>query len=164
MDQKCQTLIDSLNTSYSLNESFEEFIECTEEDSMPYIIEVKSKDEKTEIARLTVQVVPETKTVKIFDVVRKTRGKNNSYKGIGKQLIFLAACKAASLDFSLELSATPYSENDKLFDYYNSLGLTRQGNIRGSGKNRGLTYKTNSSKLQEIIGKMTGGRKTRKRT
>jgi len=160
MDPNCQKLIDSLNAAYTLSESFEEFIECTEDDSMPYILIVKSKDGQTDVGRMTLQLVQQTKTVHIFEVVRLD--KSNTYKGIGKKLILLAACKAASLNFSLEFTATPYSESDKLFTYYNSLGLTRKGNIRGKGRNRGLNYNTSSSNLQKIISKMTGGRKTRK--
>lgn len=160
MDPKCQKLIETLKTAYTLSESFDDFIECTEDDSMPYILEVDSEDGKTSVGRMTVQVNPQTKTIKIFEVVRLDQ--TNTYKGIGKQLILLAACKAVSLNFGLEFTATPYSESDKLFEYYNSLGLTRQGNIRGKGRNRGLTYKTNSSTLQKIISKMNGGKKTRK--
>lgn len=157
MESQCQKIIEKLETTYTMSEDFDSFIALdAQAAAAPFIIDVYLDD--TEIARTTILSQPDTKTIKILEVVRLQEG-NKTHKGIGKDLIYLAACKAAELDYSLELTATPYSESDDLFKYYNSIGLVRKGNIRGQGRNRGLTYVTAPDKLKEIIAKMTGGTK-----
>ena len=164
MDSKCTTIIENLKKSYSYSEGFDEFLEYEESEGFKYfIINLSSLNKSVDAANLTLSIDPGAKEIVIVAVVRSRRTENQTYKGVGKSLIYLAACKAIELDYTLKLSATPYSESNGLFNYYNSIGLLRHANgVRGTGRNRGLKYETSPAKLKEIIAKTGGARKTRK--
>ena len=164
MDSKCTAIIENLKESYSYSEGFDEFLEYEESEGFKYFtIDLSSQNDSVEVANLTLSINPAAKEIVIASVVRRRRSENKTYKGVGKTLIYLAACKAIELDYTLKLSATPYSESNGLFNYYNSIGLVRHANgVRGTGRNRGLKYETSPAKLKEIIAK-TGGTRKRNR-
>jgi hypothetical protein len=161
MEAKCTEIIEKITSSYEVDEEFQEFVDYGIDDDTRYFnLDVYHPDEEESIANLTLGI---DKKGKMVDIVAVTRNDNAKYKGVGRDLIYLAACKAIQLDYPLKFKATPYSESDGLFKYYNSLGFSRKGNIRGQGRNRGLNYLTTPETLRKIISKVGGKRKTRKR-
>ena len=161
MDPKCDKLIEKITTSYDLSDDFQDFLDYTiEEGRKSFYIQVFIKDEEDQIASITLDIRPDEKAINIVAVIRDDRNTaNKTHKGIGRNLVYLTVCKAIQLDFPVKFSATPYSESDDLFKYYNALGFTRKGNIRGAGRNRGLRYETSPEELKEIIATKVGGRR-----
>ena len=161
MDPKCDKLIEKITSSYDLSDDFQDFLDYEIEDGDKFFhLEVFTKDKKEKIAYITLGISPHEKAINILAVVRDGRKKaNKTHKGIGHTLVYLTVCKAIQLDYSLKFSATPYSESDDLFKYYNTLGFTRKGNIRGTGRNRGLQYETSPEELKQIIASKAGGRR-----
>ena len=92
-------------------------------------------------------------------------------KGLGRQLLYLAACLARRHNLPISLLAVPAMNTrggrnqEKLFEYYNSIGFTRNGipmtnPETGDKKQRYLTKANNV--LLHFDPTYLGGRRTRK--
>ena len=92
-------------------------------------------------------------------------------KGLGRQLLYLAACLAHRHQLQITFFAVPASDTkvgrnqEKLFEYYNSIGFTRNGELKtnpdtGSKTQRYLSRPNNV--LLHFDPSHLGGRRTRR--
>lgn len=131
MSDPCQNLVDMLTRKYKV-ENLEVFMNDPPPD-VTTDVTVYDKETKNRLASIWAKIKPYSKEIRVALVSReRSRNyKDTSTKGLGKLLLFLVACRAMQLGFSVTFSANP-SDGDALAKYYNKIGFIRE---KANGKN-----------------------------
>jgi len=170
----CNTIKESLEARYSLA-GLDEFISHTDiRTPKSFYLNILDKDSEEEVAFIVLFVSARHLGLEMLERISA----NPDYKGIARDIIKLAICKAVELEIPIYFHASPgvgknkthVSKNKtKLYKYYNNIGFTR---IKNQEKGDDVYYHTSVEKLKEIIDSWTsapeggGGskeRRTRKR-
>jgi hypothetical protein len=125
----CQTLISKINENFD-TVNLNQFVEINRNSTgtglnprKPFTsIKILNKGTQDEVAYMYVMVNHVDQEINISSVGRhKTLGK----KGLGKVLMYIAACKAMELGYTISFRALE-TENNALTRYYNDLGFVRK--------------------------------------
>jgi hypothetical protein len=148
----CKTIKESLEARYSLD-GLDEFITHTDiSKPKSFYLNILDKDSKEEVAFIVLFVSARHLGLEMLDRISA----NPDYKGVARDIIKLAICKAVELEIPIFFHASPgvgknktyVSKNKtKLYKYYNNIGFTRINQEEGDD----IYYHTTVEKLKEIM-------------
>ena len=142
MEETCKSLITKLKEKYTVV-GIDEFMDLGSKYGS-YHLQVLDKETNKMIASLHALIDQGQRYINIGLVTRNNiyhNQRNRFTKGLGKILMYIVACKANIVGYSVKFQSNP---PDELKRYYNSLGFTRK-NMNSS------TYITDPASLYERI-------------